>query len=68
MALELISTDTKLTIEDLAIVDAMCLVTGVSKSEFLRQIIQSALQLEINKARIIDEALRAKGFSNGIRR
>lgn len=68
MSLELIATDTKLTAEDLAIVEAMCLVTGVSKSEFLRGIIQTALQLEINKARIIDEALRAKGFSSGIRR
>ncbi len=68
MSLELIATDTKLTAEDLAIVEAMCLVSGVSKSELLRVIIQSALNAELNKARIIDDALVAKGFSRGIRR
>jgi hypothetical protein len=46
----------------------MCLVTGVSKSELLRVIIQTALNAELNKARIIDDALVAKGFSRGIRR
>ncbi len=68
MSLELIPTDTKLTAEDLAIVEAMCLVTGVSKSEFLRGIIQAALNAKLNEARIIDDALVAKGFSRGIRR
>ena len=68
MSLELIPTDTKLTAEDLAIVEAMCLVTGVSKSEFLRGLIQAALRIEVNKARIIDESLISKGFSSGIRR
>lgn len=68
MSLELTSVDTKLTSEDLAVVEALCLVSGQSKSEFLRGIIQSALNAEVNKARLIDEALRGKGFTSGVRR
>ena len=68
MSLELQSVDTKLTAEDLAVVDALCLMSGKSKSETLRLLIQSALKLEIDKAMMIDQALRDKGFSSGVRR
>lgn len=68
MSLELIGTDTKLTAEDLAIVEALCSAAGKSKSEFLRGIIQEALKLELHKAMMIDQALRDKGFSSGVRR
>lgn len=68
MSLELISVDTKLTAEDLAVVDALCRITGQTKSECLRVMIQAALNIEINKARIIDEMLRSKGFTDGVRR
>ena len=68
MSLELQSVDTKLTAEDLAVVEALCLISGKSKSEMLRDLIQVSLRAEVDKASVIDKALRDKGFSSGVRR
>ena len=68
MSLELQSVDTKLTAEDLAVVEALCLISGKSKSEMLRDLIQVSLKAEVDRASVIDKALRDKGFSSGVRR
>ena len=68
MSLELKAVDTKLTEEDLAIVEVLCLLSGKTKSEYLRVLIQTAIKAEFDKAMMIDQALRDKGFTSGVRR
>ena len=68
MSLELKPVDTKLTEEDIAVIEALSLISGKSKSEYLRHIIQAALKLEVDRASLIDQKLRDNGFSSGVRR